>query len=162
MTETTGLSFSDSILIDASPEAVYELVSDVTRTGEWSPKCKAAWWDEGAGPRVGDWFNGRNEANGNTWETRSLVVAAEPGREFTWQVGGELVRWGYTLAPEGEGTRLTESWELLPGGKDFFLNQFGEETGQALIDERQGWAQTGIPETLAAIKAIAERDLVGA
>ena len=23
------------------------MVSDVTRMGEWSPVCKACWWDEG-------------------------------------------------------------------------------------------------------------------
>lgn len=55
------------------------MVSDVTRMGEWSPVCRACWWDEGAGPRVGAWFTGRNELPERTWETRSVMVAAEPG-----------------------------------------------------------------------------------
>ena len=53
------------------------MVSDVTRMGEWSPVCKACWWDDGDSPRVGAWFTGRNELPERTWETRSEVVAAE-------------------------------------------------------------------------------------
>ena len=72
-----------SIVIACTPEDLYELVSDVTRMGGWSPVCKACWWDEGAGPRVGAVFTGRNELPERTWETRSEVVAGEalrPGR----------------------------------------------------------------------------------
>ena len=43
-------------------------------------------------------------------------MAAEPGQEFAWLVGGAWVRWGFTLAPVDGGTRLTESWEFLPAG----------------------------------------------
>ena len=32
--------------------------------GEWSPICRACWWDEGGGPQVGAWFTGRNETPG--------------------------------------------------------------------------------------------------
>ena len=83
---------SDSVVVSTSPEALYDLVSDVTRTGQWSPVCTACWWDEGATGQVGDWFTGRNEVPGRTWETRSQVVTADRGREFAWVVGGKLVR----------------------------------------------------------------------
>ena len=43
---------SDSISVAATPEELYALVSDVTRMGEWSPVCKACWWDDGAGPQL--------------------------------------------------------------------------------------------------------------
>ena len=29
------------------------MIADVTRMGGWSPMCKACWWNEGDGPRVG-------------------------------------------------------------------------------------------------------------
>ena len=58
------LSYEESIVIARSPEMLYDLVADVTRMGAWSPVCQACWWDEGAGPRVGAWFTGRNEAAG--------------------------------------------------------------------------------------------------
>ncbi|MGZ6807635.1 MAG: SRPBCC family protein, partial [Mycobacteriaceae bacterium] len=89
----SNLSYSESIFVAHPPELVYDLVSDVTRTGEWSPVCKACWWDEGDSARVGAWFTGRNEVPARTWETRSEVVAAERGREFAFVVGGSLVRW---------------------------------------------------------------------
>ena len=62
---------SESIVIARSPEDLYDLVSDVPRMGEWSPICKACWWDEGASAAVGSWFTGRNETPERTWETRS-------------------------------------------------------------------------------------------
>ncbi|MGZ6833860.1 MAG: SRPBCC family protein, partial [Mycobacteriaceae bacterium] len=39
----SNLSYSESIFVAHPPELVYDLVSDVTRTGEWSPVCKACW-----------------------------------------------------------------------------------------------------------------------
>ncbi len=154
---TADLRFSDSVVVARSPEQVYALVSDVTRTGEWSPTCRACWWDEGAGPRVGSWFTGRNVTPERTWETRSQVVVAEPGREFTWVVGDGLVRWSYLLEPCDEGTRLTETWHFLPAGLAFFAAKYGDDAG-AQIEERRRSAHDGIPRTLTAVKAVAEAE----
>jgi hypothetical protein len=151
----SDLSYSASIVIASSPDSLYDLVSDVTRMGEWSPVCQACWWDDGDGPRAGAWFTGRNDADGRTWETRSEVVAAEPGREFAWLVGGAWVRWGYTFTPVDGGTRLTESWEFRPAGIARFHERYGAEA-EAQIAQRTEAARTGIPQTLAAIKKTAE------
>lgn len=150
-----NLRHSGSIVIARSPEALYDMVSDVTRMGEWSPVCKACWWDEGGSPRVGAWFSGRNELPDRTWETRSEVVAADRGREFAFIVGGSLTRWGYTFVPVDGGTRVTESWEFLPGGVAMFEERFGADA-QAQAAARAELARTGIAATLAAIKAAAE------
>jgi hypothetical protein len=152
-----NLSYSESIVIARSPEALYALVTDVTRMGEWSPVCKACWWDGGAGPQVGAWFTGRNEQPDRTWETRSQVVVAEPGREFAFMVGGDRVRWGYTFAPADGGTRLTESWEFLPAGIALFHQRYGAQA-EAQIARRTQDAHSGIPVTLAAIKQAAESE----
>lgn len=151
----TELKRSESIFVAVPPDELYALVSDVTRTGEWSPVCKACWWDEGAGPQVGAWFTGRNETLERTWETRSQVVAADPGRAFAWEVNNGWVHWGYTLEPEGDGTRLTESWEFLPKGIEGFGERFGD-AAEAEIAKRSDAARDGIPATLAAIKSTAE------
>ncbi|MGX1739839.1 hypothetical protein ACWIB8_11850 [Corynebacterium flavescens] len=37
---------SDSITINASPSAVFNLLKDITRTGEWSAQCYRAHWNE--------------------------------------------------------------------------------------------------------------------
>ncbi len=151
----TELKRSDSISVAVPPDELYALVSDVTRTGEWSPVCKACWWDDGAGPRVGAWFTGRNETPQRTWETRSQVVAADQGRKFAWQVNNGWVHWEYTFEPEGDGTRLTEHWEFLPAGIAGFHERYGAEA-DAQIEQRSEAAKAGIPATLAAIKRAAE------
>jgi hypothetical protein len=148
-------SYSDSITISRPPEVLYGIVSDVTRTGEWSPICKACWWDEGDGPHAGAWFTGRNESPERTWETRSQVIVAEPGREFAFVVGGSWVRWGYSFSPIDARTVLTESWEFLPGGIARFEDRYGSDAPEQ-IAHRTKEAHQGIPITLAAIKRIAE------
>ena len=151
----SNLSYSDSILVARSAECLYDMVSDVTRIGEWSPVCKACWWDEGSSARAGDWFTGSNTTADRTWETRSEVVVAERGREFAFVVGGSYVRWGYTFTVVGEGTRVTESWEFLPGGIAMFKEKFGADA-QTQISSRTEAAHDGIPVTLAALKRTAE------
>lgn len=151
----SNLSHSESIIVARSAECLYDMVSDVTRTGEWSPVCKACWWDEGGAARVGDWFTGRNVLPERTWETRSEVVAAQRGREFAFVVGGSYVRWGFTFTALGERTRVTESWEFLPGGIAMFEEKFGPDA-QTQIANRTRAAHDGIPVTLAAIKRTAE------
>ncbi len=149
------LKRSESVVISGEPQDLYDMVSDITRMGEWSPVCKACWWDEGSTPTVGSWFTGRNELPERSWETRSQVVAADPGREFAFVVGGKLVRWGYTFAPVEGGTQVTESWEFLPDGIAMFKERFGDDA-ESQIDERSEAARTGIPATLRAIKRTAE------
>ncbi|MCZ8379028.1 SRPBCC family protein [Mycobacterium sp. CPCC 205372] len=153
----TDLEFSDAIHVALPPEQVYALVSDITRMGEWSPVCKACWWEDGGGPEVGAWFVGRNETPERTWETRSQVVAADPGREFAWEVNGGWVRWGFTMTAEDDsaGTRLTQSWAFLPKGIAGFHERYGE-AAEAEIAKRSEAAKSGIPATLAAIKRSAE------
>ena len=156
MTDLQARTHQDSVVVAATPEAVYDLVSDITRTGEWSPVCTACWWDDEAGAgRVGAWFTGHNELPDRTWETRSQVVAAERGREFAWIVGGAFVRWGFTMEPDGDATRLTETWEFTPEGLAMFADKYGDAATHE-VDERTRLAHDGIPRTLAAVKQIAE------
>jgi hypothetical protein len=151
----TALEFSDSVVVAVEPDELYALVSDVTRMGEWSPQCRACWWDEGDGPTVGSYFTGRNDDGKRTWETRSRVVAAEPGREFAWVVNEGLVRWGFTVEPADGGARLTESWAFQPDGIRAFHERYGDDA-EAQIAIRSRSAHEGIPVTLAAIKRTAE------
>lgn len=156
MTQAETRTHQDDVIVAVTPEEVYDLVSDITRTGEWSPICKACWWDDEAqAGQVGAWFTGRNELPERTWETKSQVVAAERGREFAWEVGQGFVRWGFVMEPVDEGTRLTETWAFLPAGLEFFAEKFGDRAPEE-IEDRTGHAHAGIPTTLAAIKDIAE------
>jgi hypothetical protein len=161
MSQTSIRHHQESVMVQASPEIIYDLVSDITRTGEWSPICTSCWWDDqdNAG-KIGAWFTGRNELPHRSWETRSQVVAAERGREFAWVVGGSFVHWGYLLTPADAGTTLTETWEFLPGGIAMFEEKYGDAAYVQITDRTQQ-ALDGIPKTLAAIKRIAESIAAG-
>ena len=148
-------SHQDSIVIDATPQEVYAVVSDVTRVGEWSPVCAEGWWIDDGGPSEGSWFGGRNEVPGRTWETKSRVTKAEPGAAFAWQVGGKFVSWGYTMSAVEDGTELSETWALNQATKDMFAENYGEKAEQVL-DQRRQEALDGIPATLAKLKQIIE------
>ena len=115
-----GLYGEVSVWMDAPPERVWDLVSDVTRIGEFSPETFEARWTRGAtGPEVGAHFKGHVKRNGvgPTYWTLCRVTACEPERVFEFAVGtGETVvnNWGYRLAPERGGTTVTEYFRLEP------------------------------------------------
>jgi len=56
---------SVTVHMDASPEAVRALVSDVTQIGRYSPETfEAEWLDGATGPAVGARFRGHVKRNG--------------------------------------------------------------------------------------------------
>jgi hypothetical protein len=150
-----NLTFSDSVVVARPAEFLYDMISDVTRMGEWSPVCTTCWWDDGNAAQTGAWFTGRNDTADRTWETRCQVAAAERGRIFEFVVGGSWIRWGYTFTEVAGGTEVTESWEFLPAGIARFEERFGADA-PAQIRARTEDAHAGIPATLAAIKKVAE------
>ncbi len=100
--------------IAATPDELYALVSDVTRTGEWSPENIGGRWIGSAdAPVVGAKFRGSNRRGFRRWSTTCTVVTADPGKEFAFEVGFygiPVARWGYEFAPAGDGTLVTETW----------------------------------------------------
>jgi len=140
----------------ATPDEVWDLVSDVTRIGEFSPETfEGEWLDGATGPAVGARFRGHVKRNGRgpVYWTTCRVVAAEPGREFGFEVltgGKALNTWRYVLRPAGDGTDVTESFRLAP---TLSLRLYW-----ALL----GWARgrtnrNGMRTTLERIKAVVER-----
>jgi len=153
---TPALRHQDSVDVAAPPEAVYDLVSDVTRTGEWSVQCHACEWaDPDQAGRVGAVFTGHNRTGDREWSTRSTVVAADRPTRFAWEVGAGFVRWTYDVEETAGGSRLTHTWEFLPAGLDFFATTYGE-TADAEIAQRSEAARSGVPETLARLRGLLE------
>jgi uncharacterized protein YndB with AHSA1/START domain len=101
------------IQINAPAERVYELVSDVTRMGDWSPEATGGEWLDGAtGPAVGARFRGSNRRGWMRWATKPKVATAEPGREFAFDTGTTV--WRYRMTPAaGGGCEVTESFESI-------------------------------------------------
>ncbi len=138
-----------SVQIQAPPERVWGLVTDVTRMGEWSPECRRCEWLEGAsGPVVGARFRGHNQIGPAKWTTVATVVAVEPGRKFAFVTRPGEVTWRYRFEPTDGGTRATESFET---HSDPPLNRLF----YALMRRERALAR-GMRRTLDRIKAAAE------
>jgi uncharacterized protein YndB with AHSA1/START domain len=106
---------SVTVHIAAPPARVYELVSDLSRMGEWSPEATGGRWVGGAsGPAVGARFRGTNRKGIARWSTTSTIVEATPGQAIAWDVTTgpfPVARWAYRIAPNGDGCDVTETWE---------------------------------------------------
>ncbi len=110
---------SQQVTINADPERIYHLVSDLPRMGEWSPECERVEWTSGSTCAAeGATFTGHNRGGpfGRVrWSRRGRVLAADPGREFafvTEEGGRESTVWRYRFERVPGGTRVTESYEV--------------------------------------------------
>jgi hypothetical protein len=145
-----------SVTVAAPADAVWDLVADVTRMGEWSPECyRCRWIGDRREPVVGARFIGFNRRGWARWFTTNEVVAADRGREFAFRTQGTNVRWGYrfTPAPDGAGTVLTETRDL-SGGRVWLVRLFGPFVGG--VDRHADELRAGMRRTLERIKATAE------
>jgi len=96
-----------SIDIDASPEAVWALVSDLSLMPKWSPQCKLM---KAFGPvRPGTRTVNVNRRNYLFWPTTSRITEVVPQRKLAFRVNANNTVWSYELEPTATGTRLTES-----------------------------------------------------
>jgi uncharacterized protein YndB with AHSA1/START domain len=99
---------SSSVYIAASPETVYDYVSDIPRHPEWTREkmeCE---------PVEGDPTRFKTVTRfgiANPAEVR--VTGAERPRRFVYESDGSpsIYLWTFDLEPEGAGTRLTHSFE---------------------------------------------------
>ena len=99
----------------APAEAIYAMVADLPRMGEWSPECERVEWTRGStGPGVGATFTGHNRNGRRSWSTHGEIVVADPGREFAFEVRSVLnlpvSRWSYRFETGDAGTTVTEAW----------------------------------------------------
>jgi hypothetical protein len=148
-----GTAAEVHVQVRASPETVYAVVSDVTRMGEWSPETtKCEWLDGANGAAVGARFRGTNKRGLVTWSTKPTVVAADPGREFAFEVGSDT-RWTYRFEPDADGTKLTESFEML---RDLRWYYAFAERWLMRVKDRRADLERGMAETLERIKRVVE------
>ena len=144
---------STSIVIARPPEVVWAAVADISRMGQWSPECVAARWSGGAtGPVAGATFEGDNEARFagrvvKRWTTTSKVTACEPGSVFEFVAEG-YTTWRYEFAPDGAGTRVTESFSYDPKGFQGFVYD--------TVLRRRASMTKGMQATLARMKSTLE------
>jgi len=144
---------SASIDIDASPSAVWRVVSDLKGMGERSPQCRKMFI---LGRRIG---KGTRTLNINHvgwvhWPTNAKVIEFEPLRRLSFRIVENRTVWSYELQELPTGTRLIES-RRAPDGVSSVSNlltsrAFGSTAAFEDALER------GIQRTLARIKAEVE------
>src|SRR5688500_76989 len=142
--------------IAAPPATVWDLLADVTLMGGWSPVCKRCEYLDGAtGSALGVRFVGHNRQAGARWSRSCLITAYEPGRELAFHTvfrGSPGTRWRYQLEPIADGTRVTESYELLAMPR--WVRVLQRIPGMTRRSRRD--TQRGMERTLAGIKVMAE------
>ena len=103
----------------APVDAVWRLVSDVTRTGEWSHECLDIEWLDGARVATpGARFRGANKSLWLRWHRTCVVTEVEPGRSIAWRTIPtwryvDSTEWRITLEPRNGGTRIVQTYEVL-------------------------------------------------
>ncbi len=139
----------------ASAEQIWRVVSDITNTGRLSPETfEAEWLDGATEPAVGVRFRGhvRRNGRGPVYWTTCTIVASEPGREFAFAVGpaGKPVNtWRYRFESVGDGTDVTESFELTDTA---LVRIYWKVAGRA----RGRTNRNGMQTTLERLRAIVE------
>jgi hypothetical protein len=150
-----AMEISRTAFVASSPQAAYELVSDLPRMGELSLENEGGRWLGGAtGPARGTRFRGHNRNGWRRWSTTARVEFADPGRDFTFRVGFwgvPVSRWSYVIADAEGGCTLTESWtDRRPW---WFKGPAGLTTG---VMDREAATALSIEHTLARVKATLE------
>ncbi len=147
-----------SVEIAAPPTLVFDLVSDISRMGQWSSECIHCEWTDGAtGPAVGARFKARNKgARGPAWFNKPAVTAAEPAREFAFNRKGPGIgsyTWRYRMEGTATGTRLTESCEVdkpVPKAMNWLTEKWTDSS------DRDADLRNGMQTTLERINAAAD------
>jgi len=107
------------VVADATPEAIWEIVSDITRVGEWSHECKAGVRLDGAtSARPGARFKGTNKNGRQSWSRSNEVVSVDAPRELSWKtvptrLYADSTVWTFTLEPVDGGTRIVQRFQVL-------------------------------------------------
>ncbi|MGV1003808.1 MAG: SRPBCC family protein [Candidatus Nanopelagicales bacterium] len=166
--EWTGARYSDSptvevsTWIDATPERVWDVASDIHEMAESSQELQRVEWTDGAmGPGLGARFIGYNQHSSlGEWSTVSQVVEYEPMRVFAWAVsdpGNPSATWRLRMAPEGSGTRLW-SWMQMgpaPSGLSLAIAAMPDKE-EKVVFVRMREFETGMLATLDYLKRRAE------
>ena len=167
--EWTGARYADlptvevSTWIDAPPEYVWGLVSDIGLMPGLSRELQSVEWLDGVSrPAVGARFVGRSKHDAlGEWSTTSCIVELDPGRALAWAVGDPeqpSATWRFTLHPERGGTTLSQWVRLGPGrsGLSIAIDQMPDKE-QKIVFVRMREFEESMTRSLAAIKALAEQ-----
>jgi hypothetical protein len=103
-------TMSATIQIDAPPEAVWAILTDLGRYPEWNPLFREASGQVAAGNRIT--LRSVHPVNGRLMTVKPRITVADPGTELKWAAGLPGIIGGehsFVLTPADGGTRLAQS-----------------------------------------------------
>ena len=107
-----------AVSVDADIDAVWDIVRDVTRVGEWSHECvSASWIGDVTAATPGARFRGRNRAGIFRWGRVCEIVVADP-YELMWRtvpstLYPDTTEWTITLGQSEAGTTIEQRFRLI-------------------------------------------------
>lgn len=105
--------------VPAPVTAVWQVIADVTRTGEWSHECRqVAWLDGATSASYGARFRGGNRWSVFRWSRTSEITELEPEHVIAWRTIAsrrfpDSTEWRFVLTPTPGGTLVTQTYELV-------------------------------------------------
>jgi uncharacterized protein YndB with AHSA1/START domain len=104
-------SFTHSVAIPRPPEDVFPWLLEGDRVPQWTSHLERYEPEGAVGP--GSTIRQRLEVSGQTFDVAMEVVRYDPPRaaQTRFSTNGVDIEAHYTLAPDGAGTRLTQSLE---------------------------------------------------
>ncbi|MER7010472.1 SRPBCC family protein [Saccharopolyspora sp. NPDC000359] len=163
MAETISYDLQATVEVAATPAEVYRVASDITRMGEWSPECVGGEWTTGEPGAVGARFRGHNRRGDRSWSADCEVVAAEPGRRFSWAVlsnpsDPEASVWSFEIEPTSDGCVLTQRYRMKspPARLLAIRDSLPPEEAATFAEFRRGLLEEGMRQTLDGIRKSVE------
>ena len=166
--EWTGARYSDcptvevSTWIDADPDRVWSLVSDIQLMPTFSDELQSVEWVDGAaGPQLGARFIGHNKHDAfGQWSTTSQIVSFDKPSEFAWAVGNPdnaAAIWRFRLTPRDSGTTLAFWMQMgpAPSGLSAAIESMPDKE-QKIVFVRMREFEAAMGKTAAALKRLAE------
>jgi uncharacterized protein YndB with AHSA1/START domain len=159
-----GPTAEASVEIDAPPDAVWALVTDLAVPAKFSDEYLGGEWLDGGSATAGARFVGRNRhsGTGREWSTESVVTECEPGVAFAWGVGeteNPSASWRFELEAldGGRRTRLRQWARMGPGPSGLTPAIEARPDKEERIVERrlEEWTRN-MEATVAGIKQLAE------
>jgi uncharacterized protein YndB with AHSA1/START domain len=155
MSQAEAPAAGADVIIDAAPEKVYALITDLPTLASLGDEIATMEWRTGNAAQPGAVFKGHNRNGARKWTTTCTVTDAEPGRVFAFDVrhtGLPIAHWRYDIKPtDGGGCRVTErTWDRRVA---WFAKVAPLATG---VKDRAGANSTHIAATLQRLKQRAE------
>ena len=140
--------------IDAPPEKVWALVSDLSLMPRWSPQCRLM---KTFGPlRAGAKTFNLNRRNLMFWPTTCQLTEVVPEQKLAFRVNGNNTVWSYELEPTATGTRVDrDRARRRTASTPVVEPRAGQRCLAACRASNENWS-TGMNTSLRRIKAAAE------